>query len=118
MDVLQEDSGCQGITLVKTVPKAIATRESTSKGLSGSLKELASMTTEVNSNLAKICKLLNKKIRALEQQLGAVPLAAPTLLALTMSTPIHDDHRDCVTNLGGQLQKNVDFKHDNTLLIN
>jgi hypothetical protein len=47
MDVLQEDSGCQGITLVKAVAKAMAARESPSKGLSGSLEELAGMITAV-----------------------------------------------------------------------
>ncbi len=39
------------------------------------------------------------------------------LPALTMSTPIHDVHGDCVTTLGGILQKNKDLKHDNTLLV-
>ncbi len=106
VEILQENSGCQGITLVKAVAKAMAACETPSKDLSGSLEELSGVIAAVNSNLAKTCKkLLNKKIRALEQQLGAAPLAAPTLPALTMSTLIHDDHRDCVTTLGGLLQK-------------
>jgi hypothetical protein len=118
MDILQKNSGCQGITLVKAVAKAMAAHESPSKDLSGGLEELSGVIAAVNSNLAKTCKkLLNKKIRALEQQLGAAPLAAPTLPALTMSTLIHDDHRDCVTTLGGLLQKNADLKRDNTLLV-
>ncbi len=34
-----------------------------------------------------------------------------------MLNPIHVDHGDCVTTLGGLLQKNADLKHDNTLLV-
>jgi hypothetical protein len=115
--ILREDSGCQGITLVEAVAKAMATHESPSKSLSGGLLELVGVITAIDSYLAKTCKLLNKKIRALEQQLGAVPLAAPTLPVLTMLTPIHDDHGVCVTTLGGLLQKNPDLKHDDTLLV-
>jgi hypothetical protein len=61
VEVLREDSGCQGITLVKTVAKVMSTRESPSKSLSGGLKELMGVITAVNSNLAKTCKLLDKR---------------------------------------------------------
>ncbi len=67
MDVLREGSGCQEITLVKALAKAMATCKSPSKDLSGSLEALSGVITAVTSNLAKTYKLLDKKFRALER---------------------------------------------------
>jgi hypothetical protein len=117
VEALWEDSRHFDLTLVEAVSKAMANQESSNKGISDGLEELSDVIAAVDSNLAKNCKLLNVKIQALERKVAATPVPAPALVALTMDTPIHDAHGDCVTTLGRLMQESDDIKNENSLLL-
>ncbi len=95
----------------------MADQESPNKGISDGLEELSGVIAVVNSNLGKNCKLLNAKIKALERKVASTPVLAPALVALTMDTPVHNAHWDCVITLGRLTQESVDIKHENSLLL-
>ncbi len=104
MEALWEDSACFYLTLVEAMSKAMANQESPNKDISDGLEELSGMIAAVDSNLAKNCKLLNTKIKALERKVVSTLVPTSALVALTMDTPKHDAHGDCMTTLGRLMQ--------------
>jgi hypothetical protein len=95
----------------------MADQESPNKGISDGLEELSGVIAAADSNLAKNCKLLNAKIKALERKVASTLVPMPMLVALTMDTHVHDAHGDCVTTLGRLMQESDDIKHENSLLL-
>ena len=117
VEALWEDSGHFDLNLVEAVSKAMADQESSNKGISDGLEELSDVIAAVDSNLAKNCKLLNAKIKALERKVASTLVPMPALVALTIDTPVHDAHEDYVTTLGRLMQESDHIKHENFLLL-
>jgi hypothetical protein len=115
--VLRDDSGLPSLTIVNAVAKMApltTPHESSGDDLSSKLVALSDLIAAVDNDFSKTCTILNNKIKALERTRASAPLVLP---ALTLSTPVQDEHGVYVTTLGGILDENSSLKQSNVRLM-
>ncbi len=106
MAILQEDSGLPSLRIIDAVVRMApltAPQVSSGEDWSSKLGALSDLIAAIDNDLSKTCSPLNNKIKALERAQASSPGGHQDLPALTLSTPVQDEHGAYVTTLGGLL---------------